>query len=174
MMVINENTLQALLQNWPELKTSSAAGTELVEVENAEAVPSNSDVFAFVKEQIQTDHPDFQAYNYKKLGCFAVQLTEKNCTNIELLKTKTKFIDYDEPFVYKAPWADDVGHSHMVLRAGDAFVYQQAEGVVYTMEKLALERNFDSLTSAMASAMALKQVSASIRKSLMIRSEVYM
>ena len=44
--------------------------------------------------------------------------------------------------VYRAPWADTVGHSHLVLRAGDALVYQQASGELYIMERLALERNF--------------------------------
>ena len=74
-----------------------------------------------------------------------MQLTEANCKDIELLNTKTKFLDKEEPFVYKAPWDDGLGHSHLVLRAGDAFVYKEAQGEVYTTEKLALERNFEVL-----------------------------
>ena len=86
---------------------------------------------------------DFQAKQYKKHGAFAIQLTEANCNDIKLLKTKTTWLDQDEPFVYRAPWADTVDHSHLVLRAGDALVYQQASGELYIMERLALERNFE-------------------------------
>ena len=72
-------------------------------------------------------NPDFQVKKFTKHGAFAIQLTEANWKDIELLKTKTNeddqsFIDSDEPFVYKAPWDNAVGHSHMVLRAGDECV----------------------------------------------------
>ena len=102
-------------------------------------------------------NPEFKAKQYKKHGVFAIQLSEANCNDIELLKTKTTWLDHDEPFVYGAPWADTVGHSHLVLRAGDALVYQQASGELYTMERLALERNFEMIRTDGPQKMSLKQ-----------------
>ena len=48
MIVITDGTLKGLKRNWSKLKTTSAAGTEMVEVEDEEQIPRNPDVFNFV------------------------------------------------------------------------------------------------------------------------------
>ena len=51
MMVIKDGTLKALKRNWSNLRTQSAAGTEMVEVEDENQIPRNQDVFNFVVSQ---------------------------------------------------------------------------------------------------------------------------
>ena len=103
---------------------------------DAATVPSNKDVFNFVKELLEAGTVHLSTY--EKKGFFARQMSDAGSVNVAYTKTE----DHpDSVFVYHAAFSTTSAHDVLMLCPGDALVYRAAKTKVHTMEQLAVQNN---------------------------------
>merc|ERR1711934_965632 len=126
-IVLNETSVRTLRQRWNRLRISGLRNSEEgVQVENAEEIPTNKDVFEFIKSRVDARDPNFKVEPYNKFGIFAKRMTGLE-EQVKLSHTSTK-ADEGMLFVYQSPWSTEVAFQHLTIGAGDAFVYRPNVG----------------------------------------------